>query len=614
MIRRFSVGLIILVLGCGTVPLLGQWATQTIPLQPGWSAVYLEVQPEPNDCDSIFKGMPIESVWAWNQRFSPVQFIQDPNELLPGQPNWLTYLPADHTARETRNLFTLRGGQTYLVKLKNGVGATTWNLSGQPVVSSARWLADSFNLVGFSVGGNNLPNFQAFFAGSPAHAGKPAYWLSAAGQWELISNPATTVLSSGMAYWIYCEGHSTYTGPVQLQLEQRDGLRYGRLLIEQTLRIKNTSPSPASFTVRPIASGNPADSRSPALAGAVPLSYFRQNAAQGEFSWIPLTGALQQTAIAPGEEWILRLEVNRNLMPEFVPSANSNGALYQSLLEVSNGAGFRQLVPVSAEGLKTYAARASRASLQGSSQSNPAATPHPRAGLWVGTAAIQKVNQPASIATADLPSATASPLQFRVILHVDNAGKVQLLQKVLQMFKPGTLKANPDDPSLKIVDQPGRFVLVTDDALIPRFSGATLRDGQAVARRISSPAFGFAKPVELTGAGSFGAGKLTCQVRIDFDDPLNPFKHRYHPDHDNLDDRFERKVPEGIESFTITRRIELEFTAADPDQLAVAGWGDNQLGGIYRETITGLHAKTIYALGSFRLTQASRIGVLNDGL
>ena len=100
---------------------------------------------------------------------------------------------------------------------------------------------------------------------------------------------------------------------------------------------------------------------------------------------------------------------------------------------------------------------------------------------------------------------------------------------------------------------------------------------------------------------------------LGYDDPRNPFKHTFHPDHDNLDERFEAMVPEGVESFAVTRLIELEFTAADPDRLAIAGWGDNQLGGRYRETVTGLHTRTIRAAGTFRLSQVSRIGVLNDG-
>jgi hypothetical protein len=69
-----------------------------------------------------------------------------------------------------------------------------------------------------------------------------------------------------------------------------------------------------------------------------------------------------------------------------------------------------------------------------------------------------------------------------------------------------------------------------------------------------------------------------------------------------------------VESFTISRQIEFDFTSQDPDNLTLAGWGDDQLGGIYKEIITGLHNQAIYISGTFRISRASTIGVLNDGL
>lgn len=205
-------------------------------------------------------------------------------------------------------------------------------------------------------------------------------------------------------------------------------------------------------------------------------------------------------------------------------------------------------------------------------------------------------------------------MQFRLIVHVDQNGQARLLQKVLEMFRNGTLKQDPDDPSRRIIDEPGRYVLLTDDSLIPNFTGSALRDGEPVSKRVSSAAFGFKEPIAFSGTTSFGTGTFSCQVNLDYDDPINPFKHRYHPDHDNLDDRFQGKLPAGRESFSIARQIQMEFTASDPDNLTVAGWGDNQLGGNYRETITGLHSKAISISGTFRLTKVSAIGVLNDGM
>ena len=182
------------------------------------------------------------------------------------------------------------------------------------------------------------------------------------------------------------------------------------------------------------------------------------------------------------------------------------------------------------------------------------------------------------------------------------------------MWKTGTTKPDPADPSHQVTDVPGRFVLVTDDALIPSFSGVGLRDGEPVPRRLSTVAYVLRKPLALSKPGDFGVGSVAGTILLDYDDPLNPFKHKYHPDHDNLSERFDTKLPEGQESFTVQRQLTLQFSATDPEQLPVAGWGDSQLGGIYNETLIGVHKHPIYMQGIFRLTRANRTPLLNDGL
>ena len=221
---------------------------------------------------------------------------------------------------------------------------------------------------------------------------------------------------------------------------------------------------------------------------------------------------------------------------------------------------------------------------------------------------VDKVNQPGRIQAPDAPVPAASPAQLRLIVHVDQGGNARLLQKVLQMFKNGTLKPDPIDPTKKIVDQPGRYVLVTADAFIPTFLGATLRDGQPVAHRFSSAAFGFSQPVLFSAAGEFGAGKFNCQLALDYDHPLNPFKHKYHPDHDNLNARFDGPA---AESFTVTRQLQLQLAAAPPPGRAVPDYGYDEFGGNYSEVITGLHKNPIHVAGTFRLRRAAYIAELN---
>jgi hypothetical protein len=244
-----------------------------------------------------------------------------------------------------------------------------------------------------------------------------------------------------------------------------------------------------------------------------------------------------------------------------------------------------------------------------------------RAGLWVGTAAINKINQPANALAPNVPTRTASEFQFRLLIHVDNNGQARLLQKVVQMWRNGT--TTTDSNGLQVVADPGHYVLVTDDRLFGNFTGATLRDGELVGRRLNSAAFSFRTPIAMTGDFGSTNGQLRCSVGLEYDDELNPFKHRFHPDHNNLDDSAPpqplplRTNVHGLrytaESSSVNRDINLQFTAADPDNLTLAGWGDDQLGGVYRETMTGLHKDALQLEGVFRLQHASRIGVLNDG-
>ena len=124
---------------------------------------------------------------------------------------------------------------------------------------------------------------------------------------------------------------------------------------------------------------------------------------------------------------------------------------------------------------------------------------------------------------------------------------------------------------------------------------------------------------------------------VPFDDPWNPFVHQFHPDHDNLDPeflpfeggRFPADDPgEDVESYTITRRITLTFTKEDPFGLAGAGYGDNIIGGIIEEEISGIFSQEVpnpipngsppfivpplKASGVFRIERVTHMDKLND--
>ena len=157
-----------------------------------------------------------------------------------------------------------------------------------------------------------------------------------------------------------------------------------------------------------------------------------------------------------------------------------------------------------------------------------------------------------------------------------------------------------------------RILLRLDDvaqgqaALLPRYTAA---DGV----RTSSAAFSLPSPLAAHDSGTEdGITSLKFAIAIDYQDPLNPFKHKYHPDHDNLDAQFIPIDPDAVpphlwESYDIRRDIQLEFTDLPPmdtltDTTSLAqevGWGGVMWGGYYQEVIRGLHKHDITVSGIF---------------
>src|SRR5262249_16770544 len=104
----------------------------------------------------------------------------------------------------------------------------------------------------------------------------------------------------------------------------------------------------------------------------------------------------------------------------------------------------------------------------------------------------------------------------------------------------------------------------------------------------------------------------SCTNTLGYDDFLNPFKHRYHPEHDNLDARFENVLTNRIESYDITREIILQFGGSGASVVSLAGSGDKVLGVTYRERITGLHKHDLHLTGTFWLNRVSSVTRLNQ--
>jgi hypothetical protein len=619
--------------GLSLLPLLcqAQIVTQNFTLQKGWNAIYLELSPTQTDPASLLAGIPVSSLWTHADRLASVDFIQTPDEQSFSQGAWLKWA-APPAPFFVNNLLQVKGRRAYLLKLTNG--PVTWQVSGRLAARSLSWTSDAWNLLGFSVDPASPPSFRTFFQCSTNHYDvsksqlRGAYRLGTNGIWSPVD--PTALMKAGEACWIYCKGASAFTGPLQVELSG-DGLDFADQADRLNVRLSFLGTGSRACTII----------QTNATAGL--LAYQRYNSTNG-LEWADLPASWPVT-ITNGTPQTLTLALRRSRMTT---------AEHNSVLVIKDGMGSRYAIPVSA-----LSSNAGYTGLWvGTVSVNEVSEPHFGAlrtnlyamlndqavaltdsrlvlitnqvvrtnftlmeittnsvlvvrstnGLAVPT--CEKVERNAS---AQSPTATASEFTMRLMLHVNAAGQTRLLKEVIQMWRDGT--ATNDAQGREVVDKPGCYVLVTRDSLLSQFKGASLRDGVAVGRRLSAVGFDFdgqgTNDMALTGA--FGPGQaLAGTIQIAANYSLNPFLHKYHPDHDNLDANFKAITEAGkMEAYAVTRQLLFQFGSGLRANSASPDPAYSSIDGTYSETLTGLHKLPLLARGAFHLTRASYIAELN---
>ena len=562
-----------------------QTITQTFNLQPGWNSIFLEVTPANPSIAAIFSNPAIAAVAEPKPRLSTAAFVQSPNTPPINTGGWLIFIPTNKVESVNNNLFNVQVNHAYLVEV-TGAQSVTVNVMGPPSLRALPFQADGYTLRGFPVDPAAPPSFQSFFAASTGQTDpstgqlQPIYRMNnATGQWDLV-NP-TDIMSRGIAYWVYTLGASSYMAPLTLTLPGGSSLDFGLDGNELDLALLQNSGGAETVTITDTGSGNRP------LACAQYL--------QGVPSWPPLPKTFS-TNLVSGTNRIVRLTIQRGQM--------TNDS-YSTVLDVRDGLGTLLHVPVTAQRQPGLAA-------SGTGGAIPVAL---QAGLWVGDVLVNGVAE-----TYNNPSNTAPvnpPFDLRLILHVDTNGTTRLLREVIQMFQVGSYTNNASGQ--QVLKQPGHYVLVTDNSLLGNFTGAALRDGTPVGRRYSTASFDFDPPGGtnyIVMSGTFGISNLlSCSITLTPSTPTNPFLHRYHPDHDNLDANYQplpANVPQEI--YTVTRQIQLRFTATDPTDATGAAstdYGFTTIGGIYNETVTGLHRNALADSGTFHLTRIATTAALN---
>jgi len=543
----------------GSPRALAQWQTVTYTLRGGWNAIYLHGEATHATLDAQLADHPsVRSVWRWNPNPEQAGFLTTP--LLPGAgtPEWSVWTRGDPAGS---TLSVLDGRSAYLVEC---LGAATDTIS-LPITQRvlpprATWVRDGANLIGFPTRktGSAYPAFSTYFATFPTalasgsrvyrYAGGP---LGAANPVQLFSTTSERV-DRDQAYWFEAPVVGDFYAPLEITASLPEGLAFGRAGSLITVRVRNRSSAPISVGVAPVASA-PAPAGQDPVVGPVPLLRRVFVAASASYETTALGAGFTET-IAPQATTELSFLVDRSAM------TGAADAFYASLLRFTDGSNLIDIsLPVSAR-VGTLA------------------------GLWVGDISLSGVQSKAPGATG---SATARPLPLRVLLHVDDAGVARLLSQVFV----GRLAAAPESTGLCLRES---ALLGSAKADAARYVAGHLPLDRALS----------------AGSGSVALGAtLVRTVDLPFDDPVNPFVHAYHPDHDNLDAR-RQPLPAGVESYAVRRVCAFTFAPAPIAGAPSVGWGSTVLGGTYSETITGLHKDPLAVTGTFLLRRVNESGAI----
>ena len=627
---------------------------QTLTLNYGWNAVWLEVGPVDENgqvltADQVFKStdFSIDRVASPVGQIGTAEFTSDPESTF-NQGGWDVWAATPQSG-ETANI-AVRANHAYLVHVSpkdgaaaaDGAVAGVLGVQGEVVFYQPTWEKGNFNLVGFGIQG--APSFASLMAGSnivvdgPVGAASNVQKLDpATGAWVQVKGSDS--VESGMAYWIkvpYTLPGKGWVGPVATDFP---GAITGSMNFGSgpgSLRVVNPADpdaapvliSSAELTFSNLVSAGstqaqvslsrlaPADS-DPAAGD---LQFFALQPVPEELTWqrlpVDFSAGWAAATLGASESKSVSVGVQRN----WTTGVNLREHLYKISVSLNGGSVYRYL-PVSA----------TNQDLPADSSSTPAASSF--TGLWAGRITL---NQVTSLGTAGAPvQPTSSQLPLDIYIHVDANGQARLVPRCILMQ---TKTASSD-----LAPTP---VLVVNETRIPFFEGIQQRaDGLRVGLRLETANFDLPRdlsaaslssslrssvatahtppipPADVTDsdvAAYFSLGTRSSRPTdlpeqylsaLPLDGQLGVGKTVQTPDATPLIlDPFHRSNPfrhafhpqHGV-GYPVTRRFSIRFDAAP---------GTSTLTGTYQETTSGLARQDIVSKGSITLQRVSSAATL----
>ena len=531
-----------------------QWQNTTYTLKSGWNAIYLHGDATHAEPAQLFAAYPaVTEVWRWNPNPNDVQFTSSPMIPSAGTSEWSVW-KSDGSAS---SLGQLIGQTAYLVKCSS---ASSVVIAQKVLPPSASWVRNGANLMGFpsKLTSSLYPTMGSYFATFPAAIATNVKIYKynggelGAGNPVQVFSTSTERVDRNQAYWFDSEVVGNFYAPVEISISNGSGLDFGRIGSTITVRLLNRSSTVSTVTIAPVASAS-APTGQEGVTAAVPITRRVFNASTASWTETPISTAYTEV-VGANAAVELSFGIDRTVM------TGESNAFYASMLRFNDSAGLYDIL---------LPATARKASM---------------AGLWIGEASVRAVE---SKVPGYTDTATPQGYPLRYLIHVDDAGVARVLSQVFL----GKLAGE-----------------TPQDGITPLESNLSAADKAGASRIVAAH-----MPLDrvLATTGSFAVGSsLSCTIATPFDDPVSPFVHQYHPDHDNKSGS--TALVSGQESYDISRAVTFTLAATPPEGVSSIGYGGSVIAGTYAEVISGLHKDTLQVAGTFTLHRVSEIGTLTQ--
>ena len=584
--------------------------SQTIVLRPGWNAVFLRVDAPHEQLERLLRNAKISEVVARTTGLLPgTRDSQGLTSRSPqlGDKDWSndqelwTSRPVDpsNDANIASAAAALSPGRCYVLRSSIEGQRVEAELSGVPVFRRQVWRGVEGALFGAHVEEDEPPSVRAYFAPSPVLGGATAdragifrgaefFALETAGGWRRLRDLDAETLNRDSCLFVRAPGLTDYQGPLDIRPESGEELAFARGLTERALHLSNRTGEPMrvvleSPRIASSAEASPDDSPWPLLFAHLP--------AHGDDTdpWVSIDGGGLELTLPPKSNRYLRLGANVPAASAWHSSQVGEGgheSVVRSILTVRGDGGLRFSIPLSiAVGVELDASEF--------------------AGLWAGEVMVDGVSFASPRGgQGNTIQPVETPYGFRMLVHRSNDGMCRLLSHAYELFG----NVDGEDTSILLVDESKAFELSdrSDFELRRRFAAVTYVTAGAIRPEPAGETQHNQSPCLSRGSS------VSFRIVLEHYDDRHPDVHARHRDHDNLNEHFDERLPEGAESSRIERVFTLRFDPEDDLGTYSPYWSETRRRGRFDEEIAGIHKWPLRTSGYFELGRVSRADLVVD--